>query len=492
MGRLGKRTASHTGLLGMASIALALLLLASGCDDLALKRYITVGALGIVCVDIGSGDDGNTGTKKAPMKTIQAAIKYFSDNGLTGDIHVAEGTYEVNYHAGDAIRIKEGVSLFGGYSSDFTSRDVVAYETIIIDKSTVSGADWTDPNRTVDVPAGVTSATVIDGFTIQGSEGDYPSAIYCKNSSPTISNNKIIGGNADVESIGIFSLEADPIIIDNREINGGNVVGVASPWAAMAIYSYTGADPVIENNYIFGGTGPRTAGIVSQSGTTPIINANTIHGGDGTIQGDGIQDNGSSAKVWNNVISGGSNGANSSGIACFYAGTAQIYNNTISGGGGTTAHGIRLDDGGSSTPTPYIRNNIIFTSGGGFCIWESHTDTGFPQAIERNALWDNGGTTTLYYRDAGGAPASYDTAAEVNALSWAGSNNEAAPVFADFDGSDDILDTLDDNDWHLDAGSPSSITTGGLDMSSLFKYDRDGKLRTGDGATKWSMGAYEY
>jgi hypothetical protein len=388
----------------------------------------------------------------------------------------------------------EGISLYGGFSLDFSNRDVDLHETIIVDNSAASGTDWTDPNRAIDVPAGVTSATVIDGFTVQGGGGDYPSAMFCRNSSPTISNNRIIGGNAAVESIGIFSLEADPIIINNRRIDGGT----AGSWAAMAVYSYSGSNPVVENNYIFGGTGPRTAGVVSQSGTAPKINANTIHGGDGTIQGDGIQDNGSSAKIWNNVISGGANGNNSSGIACFYACNAQIYNNTISGGGGTTARGIYLvgdDESPYPSPTPYIRNNIIFTSNGGFCIDEYNYNVGNPQAVENNELWDRSGSTSLYRKIyVGVSSVTYDNATDINTnFTWAQGNIDVLTVYlSDIDGIDNEVDTLDDNDWHLTDSSHSSIRTGGIDLTSLFKYDRDGNLRTGDGSTRWSMGAYEY
>jgi hypothetical protein len=488
MGRIGKKSDKKG--VRIAVLAAVIVVLLCSCDPMELKNYITTRTFGTIYVSDTTGSDSNPGTMAEPMKSIDAAIDYLKQNSVTGRVNVAVGTYNYEYSAGDFIQVVEGISLYGGFSLDFSNRDVDLHETIIADNSS-SGGIFTDPNRPVDVPTGVTSTTTVDGFTIKGGGGGYTSALFCTSSSPTISNNKIYGGNADTESIGIFNLDAETLIINNREIHGGTVPG--SGWVCMAVYNYSGANPTIENNYIFGGTGPRTAGIVSQSGTAPTINANTIHGGDGTIQGDGIQDNGSSAKIWNNVISGGSNGGLSSGIACFYACNAEIYNNTINGGGATTPHGLYLSDGGgSATPTPSIRNNIIFTSGGGYCIYETHTDTENPQEIERNSFWDNGGSIILYRRIAGGPATDYDSAIAINGLSWASNNTDLIPLFQDFDGIDNNLDTMIDNDWHLAAGTPSSILTGGMDLVLIFKYDRDGKLRTGTGSTGWSMGAYEY
>jgi len=480
------RTSDRRAAAALLPIAIGLLLL--GCDDLALRTYIMVRAMGGIYVDVTTGADGSAGTRETPKKTIQAAIQYFIDKGISGDVRVAEGVYLVQYDAGTFVQVREGVSLYGGYSAGFGTRDPAVYETKIVDQSTTGGT-LTEPNRAVDVPAGVTGATVIDGFTIQGGGGDYAGAVFCSSSSPTVSDNKIIGGAAQTDSFGIYSYDADPHIVNNREINGGSAVG----WVAIAVYNYAGAAPVIENNYIFGGTGPRTAGVVSESGTAPVINANTIHGGEGTTQADGIQDNGSAAKIWNNLISGGTGCNFSAGIRCFFTCTAQIYNNTINGGGGTSAQGISLSDGGTpaTIPTPFIRNNIVFTAGGGFCLYEQHTNPGNPQAVDNNALWDNGGTTILYRRAVGGTT-DYDTAATVNGLAWADSNNESAPVFVDIDGSDNVLNTLADNDWHLTAACPSEIRIGGLDLIAVFRYDRDGTLRTGNGALYWSMGAFEY
>jgi hypothetical protein len=85
-----------------------------------------------------------------------------------------------------------------------------------------------------------------------------------------------------------------------------------------------------------------------------------------------------------------------------------------------------------------------------------------------------------------------ETSEGVDSLAGFG-NDSVDPVFEDIDGPDDSMDTWMDNDWHLTASSPESVTEGGLDLSELLTTDRDNMPRTDDGAgTGWSRGAYEY
>ncbi|MBN1834495.1 MAG: right-handed parallel beta-helix repeat-containing protein [Spirochaetales bacterium] len=497
-----RRTRRWIGVGAAAGLLAALLVALGGCDDLALRNYIAFKTFGIIYVSVSRGADTNPGTLESPKRSIDAAIDYFVDNGLTGRVHVAEGTYRYEYNAGRFLQVVEGISLCGGYSEDFGVRDPAVYDSRIVDDSTAGGASETDPNRAVDIPAGVSSATVIDGFTIRGGGGSRTAAVFCKDSSPTVSNNVIYGGTGSVRSFGIVSYGGDAQILNNREIHGGD-----SATVSIGVWNYSGSKALVQGNYIYGGTSPGSAtpttaygtvGIVSQSNTAPTINGNTIHGGTTTgtpASTNGIQDNGSSAKIWNNTIYGGDSATASTGIGCFYAGTAFIYNNTIDGGEAVTSSiGVYLHNGNTvgANPTPLIRNNIIFCSdvaGTSYCIYELNADGVRAQAIENNDLWDTG-ATTLYITSVG--PAAWDTADDVNALAWASSNVSVDPVFTDMDGVDDDLATVRDNDWQLTSDSPGQVRTGALDLGAVFTADKDGRQRTGNGATGWSMGAYEY
>ena len=497
MGRIGKESVKAG--VRIAVLAAVTIVLLCSCDPLELKNYITTRTVGTIYVSDTTGSDSNPGTRAEPMKSIDAAIDYLTNNSVPGRVNVAEGNYIYDYSAGDFIQIVEGISLYGGYSADFSNRDVDLYESVIVDLSSTGGAGDVDPNRAIEVGIGVTDITTIDGFTVQGGGGIRSAAIYCDNSSPTISNNKINGGTGSSRAYGILNYTADPVIINNREI----VAGIAMSGNAIAICNYQVSKPFIKNNYIHGGEGRYTGGIVNQSNAEAVIDSNTIQGGSASgvanSQANGIQDVGSTSTIRNNIIFGGQSSYMSFGIACFWLCDSYICNNTIDGGTGTTqSRGIFISDLNSDYySTPIIRNNIIFNSGSGYCILELNSDgiTG-AQAVENNYLWDKAGATTLYYTSSG---ASYDDAqlpdVGVNSLAYASgniTNTTFDPLFVDIDGIDDTITTILDNDWHLRSDSPSGVKTDALDRSLEFTTDRDGKRRTGTGYTGWSMGAYEY
>ena len=146
------------------------------CNPVELRTFIEkmTNFENIIYVNSQTGDDGNRGVLSEPLKTIQAGIEkahsYITD-GLADsvDVYVAEGIYEVTNgveDVGDYIKIVEGVSLYGGYSSDFSTRDSALYVSKIVDTST-AGEDI----AAVRAYDGLTAATVIDGFTIQAGSG---------------------------------------------------------------------------------------------------------------------------------------------------------------------------------------------------------------------------------------------------------------------------------------------------------------------------------
>jgi len=64
-----------------------------------------------------TGSNRNDGSKGSPLKNIQKAIDLASPGDM---IRVAEGNYYGLLNSGN-IKIAKGVSIFGGYSSDFCS-----------------------------------------------------------------------------------------------------------------------------------------------------------------------------------------------------------------------------------------------------------------------------------------------------------------------------------------------------------------------------------
>ncbi len=99
------------------------------------------------------------GTRASPFRTLAAAITAF--NPASHDhILVAQGSY------GEQVVLKNGVKIYGGYSSDFSRRDVVTFPTLI---------EAPQPDFTVANPVrgsvnaeNLTQQTVLAGFTIRG------------------------------------------------------------------------------------------------------------------------------------------------------------------------------------------------------------------------------------------------------------------------------------------------------------------------------------
>ena len=74
-----------------------------------------------------TGSNSNDATKTAPLKNIEKALKKAKD----GDkIYVAEGNY-FGLRGKGYLEAKKTVELYGGYSSDFSKRDVLKYLTMI-------------------------------------------------------------------------------------------------------------------------------------------------------------------------------------------------------------------------------------------------------------------------------------------------------------------------------------------------------------------------
>ena len=549
------------GIKRMLTAVLPVLLLFS-CGDIELKRYIAQLSAAEVAVYVSSasGSDTGLGDINAPLKTIQAGIAKAASFIAAGTsssvrVNVAEGTYEVTdgtentaeYTDGDYISMVEGVSLYGGFSADFSDRDSSRYVSKIVDLSE-TGTD----SAAVRAYDGLTDATVIDGFTIQGTESaeiTSSNGLDIERASPTVSNNVICGGYA---APGQLSLALDIYdnsspVIRNNMITGGDTLG-----SSYGMVISDSSNPVVTGNTVHGGNSNLTYGIVCWETQADIIE-NTIYGGEGnttlgimllsgcmvtisdnnidggvsaetsrgiynmsddsvriignTITGGTAQESATGIRnestgwytIMNNLVFGGTAGTgfDADGIFCYQAG-GNIYNNTIAGGLSDFNSAIVLRE----ESFPRIDNNILLSfaeSIGGCCIrayggGDDHNN-GYAQSIRNNALWDqSGGLDIILYRDYQNLD--YDTAAAVNGHSHGhcSANIDGAPLFVDIDGPDDDITTMADNDWHLSASSPAGVRTGGLDGTAegwSYSSDRDGNARTGSGGTGWSMGAYE-
>jgi len=109
-----------------------------------------------IFVSKASGKNKNPGTKDAPLKNIDKAIKRA---GPGDTILVAEGTYGGTFGIG-YLESDKPLKLYGGFSTDFSTRDIIKYPTIF-QPDNKSGAKARKPllrfTRKID-------GVVIDGF----------------------------------------------------------------------------------------------------------------------------------------------------------------------------------------------------------------------------------------------------------------------------------------------------------------------------------------
>ena len=147
---------------------------------------------------VWSGSAQSLGTRQNPFVTIGEALAAFDPSRYT-TILVAAGYYPEN------LVLQEGMQLHGGYSPDFSRRDIVLFPSVIRG-SEPDAADPTSLPGTVHAANVQSTRTVLAGFTIHGYDvnADPPPgqpgfnsyAVYARdcNASLVVMNNVIIGG----------------------------------------------------------------------------------------------------------------------------------------------------------------------------------------------------------------------------------------------------------------------------------------------------------
>lgn len=429
-----------------------------------------------VSVDATNANDSNVGTRDQPLQTIIAAVNRANSTLSKSEIRVALGTYTTFDEGGTNIQVSDGMRLMGSYSADWLLRNPITYASIVNDTSTTTDNDFNNTNCVINISAGAGSETLVDGFTLTGGgvSDDSGNGASCgieieMNASPTIENNIISGGNANV-STGIIDRGLSPVIRNNTIRN--NEPGAYS-WVASGISS-NGSSPTIIGNDINCGSVRYSCAGLSLTDVNAIIEQNSIVGGGGESSS-GVSIGGTSTVLLrNNTIQGG--GYNGYGVKISDGSTITLQNNTIFSQG---SFSVTLYTGSPAI----IENNIFF---GDKCIWETSINAD-PITLFANNIY--GCEQQIFYWDydeqcTGNADGDNDahtcTLAEMNQLTDMQVDGSNINVDLGFD-------TNTDADWHLNALSPASVKFGGRDLSIDFSTDKDGTLRT----VPWSIGAYE-
>jgi hypothetical protein len=496
---------------------------------IAFSKSITLTVFNGFCVS-PTGSDLAAGTTVAPFAKIpyaitQAVTKY-KGAGRTAEVRVSLGSFTTNWgSATDRIIMVDGVSLLGGFPASYQTAgraiDVRTKSTLtsITDESTTGGATLTNPNRAVSFDTAGTEdigrATVLEGFFIKAGGGVYSAGVELNDATtgdsttaaPTIRGNRIYAGTTATEgSIAIDALYHTAPLIQGNYLNDEHQTGDATGSTTMT-YSYgvvmyqvqpvNSRVPTISGNTVWGalsGTGSSSCEstgihVFGAAGGTIVIEANDVRAGPAYNSYSMIVQDGGTAEILNNrIVTHDPTSTSGVSRAIWKKGTMamNVRNNTIIYGGdgfvAKTAQAIYI---GSATGAVTIQNNIFrcawMSQTAVHCIYEASAVT---PTVQNNDWYDEAphpSTVYYLYHDSGGS--NYDDVATFQASGAATASGNL--------NVDPVLTTGQPNWWmnyRLQATSPASVKTGGLDGSGWgFATDKDGTART----VPWSMGCDE-
>ncbi|MEO8696463.1 MAG: right-handed parallel beta-helix repeat-containing protein [Acidimicrobiales bacterium] len=302
------------------------------------------GSPSVICVRAGAGS-GGTGTGAAPFGSINAALAAAAPKDV---IQVAGGSYPENVAIGKELSalVQTEITLLGGFSPDFTTRNASQFRSVI---------DGKGAGPAVQLHLQSAGKTVLDGFRVTGGKGLGTNS----------ENGNGRGGGVFVEILG-----NGEVLISHNEIYGNQTSKFEDEQRGGGInadgQTYDGSKPVIriEDNVIHNNQAGRGAGInVTGRQATILRNvveanrAHSDHGGGIYVSTEG------GAEVADNVVRG-----NEIGVTVKYgygggiiiaAAPAELHGNVITGNyAPTNGSGVFWDEGAKGT----MREDLIFAN----------------------------------------------------------------------------------------------------------------------------------
>ncbi|MEO9022396.1 MAG: immunoglobulin domain-containing protein [Ginsengibacter sp.] len=261
----------------------------------------SVQAQNTIYVNIAASGTNNGSSWVNAFTDFQAGVNSATD----GDsVFVAGGTYQPA--SGQSFSMKEGVKIYGGFAgveASLSERDLSAGDTSIL-KGNGSRVIYNNNN-------GLTTAAVLDGFTIAGYINDNGAGLYNLQSSPAIANcifsNNIAGYNGGA----IFNNLSSPVI----------------------------------TNCIFSRNGARLGGGIYNDNSSAAVIINCIFYGNNVLNGGGIFNENSSPIITNCIIYGNSGG---SGVANYNSSSTPVI--TYSLVQGITVDAVNHNIDGTTDP----------------------------------------------------------------------------------------------------------------------------------------------
>lgn len=261
-------------------------------------RYVRAGASGL--------NDGLTAA--TPMPDLQNAIDQLDalPCATTCAVLVTNGTYT----QAAAYRLRTNVSLYGSYSTDFSTRNPADFGSVL----TRSGCAAVNPATcsTVTADATITGTTRITGFDIVAGTGSDSSAALQTTGCPAILANRLRGGPGANDSTGLRIEGASCLInVYANVIEGGSSVN-----SSIGVYLTADAAVNVENNVIIGGSNALATGtavfLFGATGSKFIANNIILGGAVNEAGGIQLQSTGSTTGIFHNTIIAGTPSSSSS------------------------------------------------------------------------------------------------------------------------------------------------------------------------------------
>lgn len=194
-----------------------------------------------------TGSDSNPGTKNAPVATVFKGLNIAQTNGAK-EVLVAEGTYswDVTPTSGGSLYLVNGISLKGGYSSDFSSRSLDTADLSILTINYIGHPFYFKYWAPAIVHANeITAPTLFEGFEVTGgmsTEDAGGLVITNSNSSLIIRNNNISGNGYQISCPwvcgGNISLNnSSAQLYNNIAINGYKKNNTGNDLIVLSAYS---------------------------------------------------------------------------------------------------------------------------------------------------------------------------------------------------------------------------------------------------------------
>ncbi len=340
----------------------------------------------------GTGDGSSWANAANLQDALTAGGAVTAASGA--EIWVAAGTYTPGTARGDSFVLVEGVEVYGGFAGTETAlsqRDPAANVTTLSgDLNGDDGANFANNGdnsfHVVRGGSGITTATVLDGFTISGGNANgggnnaNGGGILNFDSSPTLTNVTISGNRADFRGGGIKNDFNSSPTLTNVTITG-NTAGEGGGIANAFFSNATLTNLIISGNRadIYGG------GLFNRNNSTPTVTNVSITSNTAGFGGGGIYNFDNSNATLTNVTITGNEATNLGGGIFNNVSDASYTNVTITGNtAGVNAGGFFNDNSNPTLTNVTITSNTTGGVGGGFFNQGSSNPV-----IQNSIIWGN-------------------------------------------------------------------------------------------------------